>query len=953
MKRAVLSIIFLATTLFISAQSQEKYQIKFLEVNEQNSDYAVAMLEDNKVIFTSAVSDTDFRKKNWNYRKDLFVGDIGSDGELKNTKPVYTNINSKYNTTGVAYSKDLKTVYFSRNKYVKSRSRQRSDKYQKYEILRADVAQNGEWKNIEKLPFNSDKYSVSYPTLSADGTKLYFVSDMLPSMGKADIFVVDISTDGTIGKPRNLGKNVNTPGNETTPFVSDDNVLYFSSDGHPGKGKLDVFAVDLLENSTSETRTLESPINTINDDFAYVINKETNMGYFTSNRLQGKDNFDLYSFTLEEDQLAKDCYITVEGLVKDKESSELLPGATVDLLDLNGGLIESMATSTDGFYQFQVPCDKEYKLAASNNNYKGIERHIEILEQNYHRTLHANLDLNKINNEVNIAEAEEEKVELLSIEAIHFEFDRSDIRQEDKPELDKVARMMLDNPNIKIQAHAYTDSRGSHAYNKALSDRRAKSTVDYLVSQGVERSRIEANGNGEEKLVNHCVNGVDCSEAAHEMNRRTEFIIINNPINNKKPDSKSSNQIKVTTISNQSAKAKKQVKPKPVEEVPKPIPKITETENEIAYQEPKEEQININKEEETIVSENVKEEEIIKNDENDSTINEQIANNKIENNIVDQELKEEQINVNKEEEIVQNKESQSVNKEQNINNTENDIAEQEELKEDKIVQNIERKPIRRERRTDNKAVNYIIDQKEEVINNLANLEEKYEDEIVSNPNNSKALKAEKMKVSTLKKEVEENSEAGWNEIIAYKSQILSLNRTYKRLTVHSNVERKTSENKLDKRQIPNNDQESVSEIKIIEEPKEAPKQLKVDNVNVVAMKKNYNGKFSETNSATRTDMIKVSFKLKKDTKIAAGEKNAYVVVKSPNGSVSNAKGVFTMKNSREMKKFTDHTVINYDNHDVNVVMFVKNKSKKMEKGVYPVELFVDGQLAGNSLLSVR
>lgn len=901
MKRAILSIIFLAATLFISAQSKGKYQIKYLEINKSNSDYAVAMLEDNKLVFTSAVNNKNSNKKNWNYRKDLFVGEIGSDGELENTQPVSTKINSSYNTTGVAYSKDMKTVYFSRNKYVKSRSRQKSDKYQKYDLLRADVDEKGNWTNIDKVSFNSDKHSASYPTLNSDGTKLYFVSDMLPSMGKSDIFVVDILKDGSFGKPRNLGNKVNTSENETTPFISKENVLYFSSDGHQGKGKLDVFAVELFESSVSDLYTLESPINTINDDFAYVINNQTNMGYFTSNRLQGKDNFDLYSFTLDKDHLMKDCYITVEGLVKDKDSDELLKGATVDLLDLKGGMIESIATLEDGFYKFKVPCDKEYKLSASNDNYKGIERHIEILEQNYHRTLHANLDLNKINNEDNLAEVEEEKVELLSLQAIHFEYDKSEVRAQDKPELNKIAKMMFDNPNIKIQASAYTDSRGSYAYNQALSERRARSTVDYLVSQGVERSRIETKGNGEEKLVNHCVNGVDCSEAAHEMNRRTEFIIINNLINNKQPDGKSSNPIKVTS-NYKPDKPKKEVKPKPAKEIYKPEPKITKTEIKIAEQQTKKEQIKTEKEEDKINSEIINENKVVQNNTN----------------------------------IDSKTEVKTISKNTNT---------------EEVVQNTEVKLIKKVSKTNNKAENYIAYQKEKVISKLTILEEKFENGIKSNPEKSEELLAEKINISGLKKEVENNSNAGWNEIIAYNNQIKSFNKTYNQLTNNEELNRKISEKNNNKLEESNSKNESVSEIIIIEEPKQ--QQLKVENVKISAMKENLSGKFQETNSASKTDMIKVSFKLKRNQKISAGQKNAYLVIKNPKGKVSNAKGVFTMKNTREMKKFTDHTVISYNNNDTNVVMFVKNRNKKMEKGIYPIELFVEGELAANSSLSFR
>ncbi|NOQ91315.1 MAG: hypothetical protein GQ552_01205, partial [Flavobacteriaceae bacterium] len=380
MKKGIAFILLLTTFFYASAQSTGKYQIKFLEVNKNNSDYGVAILDNNKLIFTSAEEKIQSSRKNYNPRKNLFIGDIGFDGEIKNIKPVKSIVDTKFNETGVSYSSDKKTVYFSRNKYVKKLSKQKLAKNQKLILYKADVDEGGNWSNIKKLPFNKNAYSSGSPVLSADNTKLYFVSDRLPSNGKTDIFVVDILENGKYSKPKNMGKNVNTSGNETTPFITPENILYFSSDGHPGKGNLDVFAVEVYDNTTSEIYQLASPINSINDDFAYIVNKDNNQGFFTSNRLQGKGFNDLYAFTLEEDVRPGKCFITVDGKVIDKDSFETLSGATVDLYNLEGELLESVSTYNDGTYKFTVSCAKEYKLVASNDNYNNDEKRIEILE---------------------------------------------------------------------------------------------------------------------------------------------------------------------------------------------------------------------------------------------------------------------------------------------------------------------------------------------------------------------------------------------------------------------------------------------------------------------------------------------------------------------------------------------------------------------------------------------
>jgi len=476
MKRGFLLIFLIACFLQVSGQSTAKYQIKFLEVNKNNSDYGVAILDENKLIFTSADHKVTSAKKNYNPRKDLFVGDIDFDGEIKNVKRVTKELNKNFNQTGVTYSKDRKTVYFSRNKYWKKLKKQNLPKNKRLTLYKADVEADGSWKNIEKLPFNKNKSTSGYPVLNADDSKLYFVSDRLPSKGKTDVFVVDILGNGDYSKPRNLGTNVNTAGNETTPFITSEGILYFSSDGHEGQGKLDVFAVEVYDNTTSEIYRLASPINSINDDFAYIVNEDNNQGFFTSNRLQGKGFNDLYSFTLEEDIRPGECFISVNGRVIDKDSYESIAGATVDLYTLDGSLLESVSTYQDGTYKFTVSCANEYELIASNPNYLDDKKRIEILEENYHSVLHTNLNLTKIAKKQPVVER---------LSPIYYEYDDYRITEASAREMDKIVEVMNSNSDLIIEASSYTDSRGTDSYNIELSKRRARAAVAYLKAQGM------------------------------------------------------------------------------------------------------------------------------------------------------------------------------------------------------------------------------------------------------------------------------------------------------------------------------------------------------------------------------------------------------------------------------------------------------------------------------------
>ena len=954
MKKGIIFVLLLTSYFYGFTQSTGKYQIKFLEVNKNNSDYGVAILDNNKLIFTSAEEEVVSYKKNFNPRKELFVGDIDYDGEIKNIKPVTNKENNKYNTTGISYTNDSKTVYFSRNKYLRKRSKQNLDKNLRLDLFRASVDSNGNWTNIEKLPFNSDDISNGYPVLSKDNTKLYFVSNRLPSQGGMDIFVVDILKDGTFGKPKNLGKNVNTSGNETTPFLSKDNILYFSSDGHQGKGKLDVFAVEVYDDSTSEIYQLAAPINSINDDFAYIVNKDNNQGFFTSNRLQGKDYNDLYSFTLKEDVRPGDCFISVDGRVKDKDTQEVISGATVDLYNNEGDLLESVSTYVDGTYKFTVSCANEYKLVASNPNYTNEEKNIEILEENYHTALHTNLNLSKIY---------KDKPVINRLQPIYYDFDDATITTAAAKEMDKIVHVMNDNPDLIIEASAFADSRGTNTYNKGLSEKRAKAAVEYLRSQGIDTKRIKAKGYGEDKLINQCINGVECDEEAHQMNRRTEFNFINIQ-NTKKKKSSSGSKSELV-----------QSEPKQVEEIIKKPDKP-----DSSYQDPVEKSITKVKEPKYVESnfdnvvqsnQNATREiepiKVVKQEEKDVEANDlankdQVSDEKTKTNNISKsdyaentykvtEAKQEIINERElyEKEVKQNK--QALKSEQAGNEYNVSDARQEALNrrksnkkdiQEELVYNFNSSIVATNAES-NKVLNYIEKEKIKAIDKFTALEKKYETAIDEYVDVSDSLKIEKEKLSIYLQSIEELEETGWSNIIEYKNNYAKFNKRYDELTQEkgeiSFIENVNSNSLL-----------SVADKKdkqILEE------NLRINSMEVVAMKMSSNGKYQKTNNANKTELIKVSFKLLHNNKVDSGKKDAHIVLQDPKGKTADAKGIFTLKDSDTEKKYTNHAIIDYNNNDVNVVMYIQRRGEAYEKGVYPIKLFLEGELVGVSNLNLQ
>lgn len=908
MKKGILLLLMFASVFYASAQTSGKYQIKFLEINKQNSDYGVAILDDNKLVFTSAYEKAK-SKRSYNPRKDLYVGDISSDGEITNIKPIVKNKDSKFNQTGATYSSDGKTVYFSKSLYNNKRRKQKLPKNKRLDMYKASVKADGSWTAAEKLPFNADHYSTGYPVLNQKNTKLYFVSDRLPSSGGTDIFVVNISKDGTYGKPRNLGKHVNTPGNETTPFITEDNILYFSSDGHPGKGKLDVFAVEVFESSTSDVMQLASPINSINDDFAYIINKEKNLGFFTSNRLQGKDSNDLYGFTLEKELIVEDCYIAVEGKVKDVDTKNPISGANVELFDLNGSLLESISTYNDGSYKFKVSCAKEYKIVASNANYLTDEKHIEILEENYHSTLHTNLNLNKVVVKKAVVE---------TLQPIYYDFDDASITESAAREMDKIVKIMNDNQELTLEASAFTDSRGSNDYNRKLSEKRAKSAIEYIVSKGIDKTRVKGRGYGEEKLVNQCVNGVNCDEHDHQINRRTEFNFTHIQSHSYVPKTtRSTEYIPVSRRKsfNKTLKSNSNIKKEPGAKIAKTSTPIKE---EKKIPKPKEKS-------ELIKKADVKTVNVEKQKE---TPKKELSVVAVTNTVKKEEASE----------VIQ-KESKQV-----VYNNDNSDSKEEES----IAMAEENKQKSSKPKSTNIAENYIDDEKNNIVNQLLVLEKKYDKLIAEKSDKFETAKAQKQKVSEFKKAVQELEQTGWSNIINYKIELKRLKRSYKSLTGPTNSSGAITVIESETKKIPT------------EEKKEVEKPIaKIDNknhevkfVDVAAIKVNSDGIYSKTNNAKEAELIKVSFKVKRNNDILKGNKDAHLVINTPNGRVTDATGVFKPKNSEVDRKFSNHIVYDNSESNVKVIMYVERKGDHYSEGIYPIELFLEGELVAVSNLNL-
>lgn len=498
-----------------------RYQIEDAGINSPYSDYGTTV-HANQIYFTSArdTGSISQRKHTWTneHFTSLYTAKLDADMNPEESIPFDKDLKSKFNEATPVFTKDGKTVYFTRNNYLKGKKGKNANGTTLIKIYKASLV-NNDWTGITELPFNSNNYSTAHPALSPDEKTLYFASDMPGTFGQSDLFKVTINTNGTYGKPQNLGTIVNTAGRETFPFINNDNEIYFASDGHPGMGGLDVFVAKLNATGTyDQVQNIGEGINSPKDDFAYWIDATTRNGFFTSNRDGGQGFDDIYKFK----ELKKiTCDQLLSGIVTDMETSEVLPYSTIKLFNKEYKVIDSTVTDKNGNYSFTVICGKDYRVRAEKNDYVTVEVLVTIDQQNGKTDLP--IALEPIKKKVKVGD---DLAKFLDIPLIYFDLDKSNIRRDAALELEKVLDVLIQNKSMKIDIRSHTDSRQTKKYNEALSERRAKSTMNWLINNGIDASRLTSKGYGETQLINQCSDGVICSEEEHQLNRRSEFIIL-------------------------------------------------------------------------------------------------------------------------------------------------------------------------------------------------------------------------------------------------------------------------------------------------------------------------------------------------------------------------------------------------------------------------------------------
>jgi outer membrane protein OmpA-like peptidoglycan-associated protein/tetratricopeptide (TPR) repeat protein len=483
------------------ANKEKLFDVDETTINSKEFSDFGAILSNDDILYFISTRNTGNKTDKWVNQPYLDIYFSSFQNEILSEPQKLNELNTPYHDGPLTISFDGKTMFFARDGHsegVFEKDKKHNIRVGEQGIYKATKS-NGKWTVIQALPINNKSYTVSHPSLSKDGKTLYFASNMPGGFGDTDIW--KISIDGNIyGQPENLGSKVNTAGKEGFPYITDDGVLYFSSSGRQGFGGLDIYKFDF---HNEEVINIGSPVNTEKDDFSFSFNMNTNIGFFSSNR-KGAD--DIY-------KVKPVCIAEAVVFVKDKKSGKNLTDVLVSILDEKGNVIATKQTNSEGTVLYDVNCNQNYFINSSKQDYEQVSSTINDTKKGKNNLI---IELEPI--EVIITETE------VILKNIYFEYNKSNITIQGANELDKLVNIMKNNSSMEILVKSHTDSNGSGTYNLNLSNQRAQSTVQYLISKGISKERLSAKGLGFTEPKIDCKE--NCTDEQDAQNRRSEFLIV-------------------------------------------------------------------------------------------------------------------------------------------------------------------------------------------------------------------------------------------------------------------------------------------------------------------------------------------------------------------------------------------------------------------------------------------
>ncbi len=464
------------------------------------------------IVYTAAVKSPDAKAQDpWTGTSfyNLYYSEPGEKGEWSKPVALTGELNKQYHESTPLFSKKGDEIIFTRSNYTtKNRLNKNKENVSHLKLYSARLVDN-QWTELKELPFNSEDHSNGHPAFYDHESAIIFASDRPGGTGGTDLYISYKTKEGYTA-PVNLGKDLNTAGNEVFPWYDEtDSTLYFSSEGHLNLGGLDVFKTKKTATGWTKPENLGFPVNSFTDDFSFVMNDNHKSGFVSSDR-GGHDQ--IYQFRVEP------VVVRLLGMIKVKSNGQELPLAEVfiEVTNKSTGQKRRYSSGLDGDYKITLEPEMEYKIFATKDNFYSTKP-IEVSTKGVKKSQNI------------IADFELEKIELekpIVVNNMYYDLGKWDIKPDSKQVLDGLVKFMAENPGITIELSSHTDSRASDKYNLMLSEKRAKSAVTYMISKGVNPERLKSKGYGETRLLNHCANNVKCTEEEHSLNRRTEFKVI-------------------------------------------------------------------------------------------------------------------------------------------------------------------------------------------------------------------------------------------------------------------------------------------------------------------------------------------------------------------------------------------------------------------------------------------
>lgn len=503
------------------------YEIINTAINTPGSEMGPAFYKNELILSSTSIGAKSGATYKWNELPylNMYSAQIQSNGDLTSPAPFAPKLKTAYHDGPATFDQKREIIYVTRNNTSKGKASKSSDGVVNLKIFEGKLIDNV-WTLSGSFRYNSEQYSVGHPSIDKTGTVLYFASDMPGGYGKSDIYFTTFS-NGAWSKPINLGPKINTEGNEFFPFISGDGILYFASDGHGGLGALDIYFSVPERGIFNSIENMGAPTNSPKDDFGISLDSTGVRGYFASNRPGGKGNDDIYFLKI------KRVPVIIRGIVKDRDTKDILSNAKISVIDEAGETILTSITPTDGQFEFEVNKGQQYVVNVTRENYTETEKIIVTAQLRPNDEAFAEIFMEQLIDESQLGpapksmeEEEGEQIQIIDIDYINYELDKSAVEPASAATLDKLVAILKEYPDLEMRIESHTDSRGSDEYNMQLSKKRAQSAFEYVVSKGIDANRLQYRGFGETKLLNRCANGVDCDESEHEVNRRSIVKVI-------------------------------------------------------------------------------------------------------------------------------------------------------------------------------------------------------------------------------------------------------------------------------------------------------------------------------------------------------------------------------------------------------------------------------------------